>query len=56
MQNVNSVNSGDLELCELCPNIYELDISKNLISSWQTVFLICQQLKNLQWLNLRYTF
>ncbi|XP_022905400.1 tubulin-specific chaperone E [Onthophagus taurus] len=35
----------------LCPNIIELDISKNLIKSWLTIFDICSQLDNLEWLN-----
>lgn len=52
LQNVNSVGSNT-ELKELCPNIRELDISKNLISNWTTVFLICEQLESLEWLNLR---
>lgn len=54
MQNISKLNSDGLTLKELCPNIRELDISKNLISSWKIVFLICEQLENLEWLNLRY--
>lgn len=50
MQNVSSVG---MDLKELCPNIRELDISKNLISNWNTVFLVCEQLEQLEWLNLR---
>ncbi|KRT78354.1 hypothetical protein AMK59_6524 [Oryctes borbonicus] len=40
---------GSLE--DLCPNISELDISKNLFSNWLVIFDICKQLKNLTWLN-----
>ncbi|KAH0541049.1 tubulin-specific chaperone E [Cotesia glomerata] len=36
------------ELLELCPNVRELDISKNLINSWRIVADICLQLKKLE--------
>ncbi|CAK9804115.1 Tubulin-specific chaperone E [Anthophora quadrimaculata] len=39
------------ELRELCPNIEELDVSKNLINSWQIVADICCQLHCLIRLN-----
>lgn len=52
MQNVNGAGD-DLELKTLCPNICELDISKNLINNWKSVFLICAQLETLEWLNVR---
>ena len=39
------------ELLGLCPNITELDISKNLISSWKVVAEICVQLRHLTRLN-----
>ncbi|XP_029056552.2 tubulin-specific chaperone E isoform X1 [Osmia bicornis bicornis] len=39
------------ELKELCPNIEELDISRNLINSWQTIADICSQLDSLVRLN-----
>ncbi|XP_012277540.1 tubulin-specific chaperone E isoform X2 [Orussus abietinus] len=35
------------ELQELCPNIEEIDLSRNLISSWQVVADICCQLHRL---------
>lgn len=53
MQNVSRVSSSSTDFKQLCPNIEELDISKNLISNWETVFLVCEQLENLKWLNLR---
>lgn len=40
---------GELE--ELCPNVEELDISKNLISSWKIIADICSQLHFLKRLN-----
>lgn len=39
------------ELAELCPNLQELDISRNLINSWQIVADICCQLPSLIRLN-----
>lgn len=39
------------ELRELCPNLEELDISKNLINSWRIVADICYQLRRLVRLN-----
>ncbi|KAL6439102.1 hypothetical protein ACFW04_003814 [Cataglyphis niger] len=39
------------ELKELCPNLEELDISKNLINSWKIVADICSQLHSLIRLN-----
>ncbi|XP_011254453.1 tubulin-specific chaperone E isoform X1 [Camponotus floridanus] len=39
------------ELRELCPNLEELDISKNLINSWKIVADICSQLHSLIRLN-----
>lgn len=41
------------ELKELCPNLEELDISKNLINSWEIVADICFQLHSLIRLNIR---
>ena len=41
------------ELKELCPNLEELDISKNLINSWQIIADICCQLHCLVRLNVR---
>lgn len=47
-------NAGEPgELKELCPNIEELDISRNLINSWQTIADICSQLDSLVRLNVR---
>ncbi|XP_034940135.1 tubulin-specific chaperone E [Chelonus insularis] len=40
---------GELE--ELCPNVEQLDISRNLINSWRTVGDICWQLKHLEHLD-----
>lgn len=39
------------ELLKLCPNITELDLSRNLISSWKVVAEICAQLRHLTRLN-----
>lgn len=44
---------NDNELGELCPNICELDLSKNLFNSWTTIANICTQLKKLERLNVR---
>lgn len=41
------------ELKELCPNLEELDISRNLINSWKIVVDICSQLHSLIRLNVR---
>lgn len=50
MQNISSIGKPN-ELKQLCPNIRELDISKNLISKWTDIFDICSQLDRLHWLN-----
>ncbi|XP_019872154.1 tubulin-specific chaperone E isoform X2 [Aethina tumida] len=50
LQNVNSPGRP-MELKNLCPNIRELDISKNLLSSWLDIFDICSQLEHLHWIN-----
>lgn len=42
---------GELE--ELCPNLEELDISRNLINSWKIVADICSQLHSLARLDVR---
>ncbi|CAG9771060.1 unnamed protein product [Ceutorhynchus assimilis] len=47
-QNVSSVQ-GDLR--SLLPSIRQLDLSKNLLISWQQIFEICEQLSQLYWLN-----
>lgn len=54
-QNVSSAGSCT-ELGQKCPNIEELDISKNLISSWKEIFDIGQQLPKLHWLNVSENF
>lgn len=41
------------ELAELCPNLEELDISKNLINSWKVIADICSQLHSLVRLDVR---
>ncbi|KAJ7074091.1 hypothetical protein C8F01DRAFT_8067 [Mycena amicta] len=38
-----------------CPNVRGLDLSKNLISSWDTISAICSELPNLQRLSLNRT-
>lgn len=52
LQNVTSIGTP-YELNSFCPNIREIDISKNLLCSWQQVFDICSQLKHLFWINVR---
>ena len=49
-QNVNSAGAPR-KLGENCPNIEELDISKNLLVSWDEILMICDQLPKLHWLN-----
>ncbi|KAH0951299.1 hypothetical protein HN011_002077 [Eciton burchellii] len=49
-QYVSSAGKLD-ELKKLCPNVEELDISKNLINSWKIVIEICSQLHLLVRLN-----
>jgi Leucine-rich repeat (LRR) protein len=41
------------ELLKLCPNIQELDLSRNLLHSWQSVARIAVQLRHLRVLTLR---
>jgi hypothetical protein len=41
------------ELMQLCPNIQELDLSRNLIHSWQSLARIADQLRHLRVLNIR---
>lgn len=40
------------EILETCPLIQELDLSSNLISRWEDVFQVLQQLSHLSFLNL----
>nr|CAG8580149.1 9038_t:CDS:10 [Entrophospora candida] len=48
----NAGKPGEIETT--CPNIIDLNLSKNLISDWETVARICEQLKKLQVLRLNY--
>ena len=41
------------ELADLCPNIRELDLSRNLINSWRVIADICRQLPKLERLDVR---
>jgi Leucine-rich repeat (LRR) protein len=50
--NVNGAGEQG-ELLKLCPNIEELDLSRNLIHSWQSVASIADQLRHLRLLNVR---
>ncbi|CAG9821842.1 unnamed protein product [Phaedon cochleariae] len=50
LENINSAGSP-YELGQLFPNIREIDLSKNLLSSWNEIFTICSQFKRLYWLN-----
>ncbi|CAG8452149.1 9831_t:CDS:10 [Funneliformis caledonium] len=43
---------GEIEAT--CPNIVDLNLSKNLLSDWETVAKICEQLKKLEVLRLNY--
>ncbi|KAL6265270.1 tubulin-specific chaperone E [Pogonomyrmex barbatus] len=45
----NAGKPGELE--ELCPNLEDLDLSKNLINSWKIIAEICSQLCSLVFLN-----
>ncbi|CAG8685773.1 10461_t:CDS:10, partial [Cetraspora pellucida] len=45
-------NPGEIEAT--CPNIVDLNLSKNLLSDWETVAHICQELKKLEVLRLNY--
>lgn len=49
--NVNGPGASG-ELLNLCPNIQELDLSRNLIHSWQSLASIAVQLKFLRILNI----
>ncbi|KAF7273590.1 hypothetical protein GWI33_013698 [Rhynchophorus ferrugineus] len=50
LQNVSFIGEP-CELARVCPNIREIDVSKNLFSTWEDVFNICEQLPHLYWLN-----
>lgn len=51
LQNVSN-NDGQINLRDVCPNVVELDISKNLFTEWTIIFNICLQLELLKWLNI----
>lgn len=53
MCNISAPDIDD-KLRLLCPNIIELDLSKNLLSSWSDVFAICNQLNSLNTLQVSY--
>ena len=48
---ISKYDNDDLD--ELCANVIELDISKNLLHQWSTVLDICRKLRNLTSLNVR---
>lgn len=49
--NISSAG-GAGEISKICPNVVELDISNNLLHSWEQVFLVLCQLPKLTFLNL----
>lgn len=46
--------AGQAPLASICPNIVELDLSNTFLSSWYQIGAICDGLKNLETLNLRF--
>lgn len=49
---VQANGTGDpIELGQLCPNMHELDLSKNLFTNWNTIFEICRSIEKLRRLN-----
>ena len=50
---ISGAGLGPRSIGETLPNIVELDLSRNLLSSWEDVAKITQQLPHLRWLNLR---
>jgi hypothetical protein len=44
------------EIARVCPNVVELDLSRNLIERWEDVVAICAQLKALRSLRVKYGF
>ncbi|KAG9307361.1 hypothetical protein G9A89_017190 [Geosiphon pyriformis] len=42
------------EIAAVCPNIVDLNLSKNLIADWDTIARICEQLEKLEVLRLNY--
>ncbi|KAF5279447.1 hypothetical protein FQA39_LY05557 [Lamprigera yunnana] len=53
-QNVSCLEGPELR--SICPNLIELDVSKNLFTNWTVVFDVCEQLDHLQWLNVSENF
>lgn len=49
-QNVSTLGAPS-QLNTLFQNIQQLDLSRNLLTSWGTVFDVCRQLEQLFWLN-----
>ena len=49
-----SIQQAQDELSRTCPKIQELDLSRNLIESWDEVADICQPLKHLKILRVGY--
>lgn len=45
----------DCKLAQITPKIVELDLSRNLVASWDMVARICQHLPHLNNLHLRYS-
>ena len=39
-------------LADLCPNVVDLDLSGNLLESWEEILPIISQLQNLKFVNL----
>lgn len=46
--------NAEEDIRETCPNIVELDLSRNLLERWEDVAKICRQLKRLKSLRLKY--
>lgn len=46
--------SSRRQIGRTCPSIKELDLSRNLLSRWRSVYDICGQLKSLRQLKLKY--
>lgn len=50
----SQVREAAQEIASTCPNIEQLDLSRNLLSSWRHVWDICNQLKSLKKLKVKY--
>jgi hypothetical protein len=44
------------DIARVCPNVVELDLSRNLIERWEDVVAICAPLKGLRSLRVKYGF